>query len=268
MDSKVPIRSAEKNRKTCSLEDPRIKLKDINFQDHAAKLCIDFYRHVCPQSMHISYTQEQTVIAGILVFIPGTSISAISPPLQATIAPQSFWQQCELPFISHGNDDGVTLEGIHGELHLLSLGVGTKVLSAKMITSHRIERAGCPDERVRDMHAEVLARRGFMRFLYSSLLEYYRFASPSSSKSDEGSCCSLLQQIFDIPPCGSPSFPRASWPLRLRKGVSLHLYSSSQPCGNACIKRWAKSSCRGSAVDAFLPHRRLEVTARAQGEVT
>ena len=67
---------------------------------------------------------------------------------------------------------------------------------------------------------------------------------------------------------------------RLRSEVSIHLYTSSSPCGNASVKRWAKGGLRTSlsedtselAVTPFdwtfaQPHPRFFVKARADGEV-
>jgi len=64
---------------------------------------------------------------------------------------------------------------------------------------------------------------------------------------------------------------------RLRSEVSIHLYTSSSPCGNASVKRWAKGGLRTSlsadtselAFDWTFaqPHPRFFVKARADGEV-
>ena len=104
----------------------------------------------------------------------------------------------------------------HGPARFLtvSLGVGTKFLRAEQIAA---DGAGAC---VRDCHAEVLARRGFHRYLLLQLLGSLR---------GEPSVCRL------------PAAPGGRF--RLADGLSFHLYSSSQPCGNASIKRWSKSCC-------------------------
>ena len=49
----------------------------------------------------------------------------------------------------------------------------------------------------------------------------------------------------------SPFFERAMEKgvekLVMRSNVSLHLYISSAPCGNACVRRWAKGRARRRA---------------------
>ena len=89
----------------------------------------------------------------------------------------------------------------------LSLGVGTKVARRSAVARE-------PDLVVRDCHAEVLAVRSFRRYCYSSL--------------EAGGCA-----VFDA--AGGARF-------RLREGVALYLYCSSAPCGNATIRKWAKST--------------------------
>ena len=94
----------------------------------------------------------------------------------------------------------------------VSLGVGTKFLRAAAVAAD--EGGAC----VRDCHAEVLARRGFHRYLLLQLLACMR-GEPS---------------VFRLPATTGGRF-------RVADGLQFHMYSSSQPCGNASIKRWAKA---------------------------
>ncbi|KAK3103361.1 hypothetical protein FSP39_018710 [Pinctada imbricata] len=64
---------------------------------------------------------------------------------------------------------------------------------------------------VNDSHAEIITRRGFIRFLYKQLLSY----EPSKS-----------QQMF---------VPSSSGKLRVRDGISFHLYISTAPCGDGAL---------------------------------
>ncbi|CAJ1417308.1 unnamed protein product [Effrenium voratum] len=77
-------------------------------------------------------------------------------------------------------------------------------------------------ERVRDSHAEVLARRGFMRYLY-------REAHALATKT--GSAPARLLQAGDTK-------------LEMQQNLALHLYVSTAPCG------WA--SCRQAEASHFL----------------
>ena len=66
-------------------------------------------------------------------------------------------------------------------------------------------------ETLNDCHAEILARRCFVEFLYDQLQTY---------------TCSPLNSIFE---------PGASSRLKLKKDIFFHLYVSSSPCGDARI---------------------------------
>ncbi|CAJ1396628.1 unnamed protein product [Effrenium voratum] len=97
-----------------------------------------------------------------------------------------------------------------------SSGVGTKFMpTAAALADPRRER-------VRDSHAEVLARRGFMRYLY-------REAHALATKT--GSAPARLLQAGDTK-------------LEMQQNLALHLYVSTAPCG------WA--SCRQAEASHFL----------------
>ena len=140
-------------------------------------------------------------------------------------------------------------------LCLISLGVGTKVLSSYLLLEERTrslsDKGGDGDRLVRDCHAEVLARRGLLRFLYLELM------GTSSVYFQRETTTGLL---------------------RCRDDVTWHLYTSSQPCGNASIKRWGKakkpvqypqlSADEFPVVGREAPlHARLHVTALEQGQI-
>jgi len=121
--------------------------------------------------------------------------------------------------------------GGNAEFFVAALGVGTKFLSLAA-DRQRTEVAGEPaphsmiavaaalecGDALRDLHAEVLARRAFMRFLHL----------------DAARCLSGKRGVALGLKAGSTSC------LRVRDGVTFHFYSSSVPCGNACIRRRAK----------------------------
>ena len=82
----------------------------------------------------------------------------------------------------------------------------------------------------------------------------------------------LLEPSSPLP--SSPARP----PLRLRPGLTLHLYTSSVPCGNAALRRWAKPAphdeeatigrgAAGAGGWPIVPHPRLLVHARQEGQV-
>ena len=133
-------------------------------------------------------------------------------------------------------------------MRAVALGTGTKFLPNALLSGP----GAAAGRLVRDCHAEVLARRALKRFL----LREIRCACPGGGGSD----------VLEL----SPSEPGR---FRLRESLSLHFYSSSQPCGNASLKRWAKGGGVPARPDLGLEewpsgaHERLHVTARAEGQV-
>ncbi|NXG44463.1 DSRAD deaminase, partial [Psilopogon haemacephalus] len=90
---------------------------------------------------------------------------------------------------------------------VVSIGTGNRCVKG--------EELSLKGETVNDCHAEIISRRGFVRFLYSELLKY----DPSSPASAE-------QSIFE---------PAAGRKLRVKSGVSFHLYVSTAPCGDGAL---------------------------------
>ena len=128
-------------------------------------------------------------------------------------------QTCVAAIVAHFTSDG--------HLQVQSLGVGTKflpesILQQELGKEQRTEVLVGMDGhsylqgygiRVRDCHAEVLARRAFRRQLYVDM-----------QQSPQGRC--ILEK------CNDGQF-------RLKSDVTLHMYTSSAPCGNATIKKFA-----------------------------
>lgn len=90
------------------------------------------------------------------------------------------------------------------ELRVVALGTGTKWISGMNLDAN--------GQAINDCHAEVIARRAFVVFLYSELERF--------SCDPEGS-------IFTMQ-CHSRL-------LRLKSGISFHLYISQVPCGDAAV---------------------------------
>jgi len=85
-----------------------------------------------------------------------------------------------------------------------------------------------------DLHAEVLARRAFLRFLF---LE--------AAKCVSGAPALVLEHQGN-------SSGTDNYRFQLKDGVSFHFYSSSVPCGNAAVKRRGKGSSGVEDQGAFL----------------
>ena len=88
-----------------------------------------------------------------------------------------------------------------GEAQIVAMGSGTKCVS-----SHNLSDNGTT---VQDCHAEVVARRAFMRYLYSQARNALSRANTS-----------ILEQV-------------GPGRLRLKSTIRIHLYISTPPCGDA-----------------------------------
>lgn len=181
-----PIASTSKVKASAVRSAEKKRVSSCSFADTVAQLSIEAYKQTFPALIRQQY--DQTVLAVVLLQVP-------------------------VPISVTESDKGDELT--RSQLIVVSLGVGTKVVSAEKITNERQQsmEEGCGDRIVRDMHAEVLARRGFLLFLTNTL------NSPENRL-----------KLFTLTESGYV----------LRPEITVHLYSSSQPCGNACDKRFAK----------------------------
>ncbi|KAL8618940.1 hypothetical protein ACOMHN_020359 [Nucella lapillus] len=102
---------------------------------------------------------------------------------------------------------------------VISLGSGNRC-----ITGDQLSLEG---NTVNDSHAEIITRRGFLRFLYQQLLQY-----------KDGQHHDLFE-------------PGSRGKLRMKNGVTFHLYISTAPCGDGALfsPRDAESNS-GRSVDA------------------
>ena len=128
-------------------------------------------------------------------------------------------QTCMATIVAHFRDEGNVLK-------VLGMGVGTKFLSHQVLQQEQLhsKKYGL---RVRDCHAEVLARRAFRARLTSEILHRLKGTPMLDSE------C-ILKRTSGTGNGGD----RIRF--GLRDGVTLHLYTSSAPCGNATMKRFAK----------------------------
>ncbi|KAL0591163.1 Double-stranded RNA-specific adenosine deaminase [Plecturocebus cupreus] len=88
---------------------------------------------------------------------------------------------------------------------VVSLGTGNRCVKGDSLS--------LKGETVNDCHAEIISRRGFIRFLYSELMKY----NPQTAK----------DSIFELAKGGEK--------LQLKKTVSFHLYISTAPCGDGAL---------------------------------
>jgi hypothetical protein len=116
-------------------------------------------------------------------------------------------QTCVATIIAHNLKDG--------SLQVLSMGAGTKFLSESVLQQEA--RSSKYGTRLRDCHAEVLARRGFCRFLCLEIVDML----------SSNGCSQVLERTKQNK-------------FRLQPFITLHMYTSSAPCGNAVLKKFSK----------------------------
>ncbi|NXX99171.1 DSRAD deaminase, partial [Centropus bengalensis] len=90
---------------------------------------------------------------------------------------------------------------------VVSIGTGNRCVKG--------EELSLKGETVNDCHAEIIARRGFVRFLYSELMKY----NPSNPSAAE-------ESIFE---------PAGGKRLRIKSSITFHLYISTAPCGDGAL---------------------------------
>ncbi|NXU44924.1 DSRAD deaminase, partial [Drymodes brunneopygia] len=90
---------------------------------------------------------------------------------------------------------------------VVSIGTGNRCVKG--------EELSLKGETVNDCHAEIISRRGFVRFLYSELMKY----DPSNPSSAE-------ESIFE---------QGGGKKLKIKSSVTFHLYVSTAPCGDGAL---------------------------------
>ncbi|XP_076239356.1 tRNA-specific adenosine deaminase 1-like [Calliopsis andreniformis] len=103
---------------------------------------------------------------------------------------------------------GIVLQKCNCSLSLVALATGTKCLGEVDLINTKLYEEGC---RLSDSHAEVLARRAFLRYLYEQIDLLL-----SGSKSD----------IFTMDDTKK---------IQLLEGISFHFFTSQTPCGDCSI---------------------------------
>lgn len=232
--NKSAIRHAEKRRtSTC------------RFADRVAQLSVDHYKSIIP----IKKRPPQTCIATILAHYRKHEDG-----------------RCDMDDNDNDNDpdnhgnvhkDDDKDRGAAGMLWILSMGVGTKFLSESCLRQEvENEKEDGYGSRVRDMHAEVLARRAFRRQLTLEIQEDLRVLEEEPTK--RRLSCSETNTVPSHPFVGDRnnhdeqqgenlsilvrSNKDSTIRYMLRPGVTLHMYTSSAPCGNATLKKFCKMS--------------------------
>ena len=118
---------------------------------------------------------------------------------------------------------------------VVALGTGTKCLPAS---------SRCPrGEALSDSHAEVIARRAFVRFLYDELERATSDDGDGETKRDATDAnASIVEWV------ATTTTTTTTTPFRLRGGVRVHLYATQSPCGDASIFELADAQKQSASV--------------------
>jgi hypothetical protein len=190
------VRHAEKRRTST-----------CRFADRIAQFCVDHYRAKVPSSFREQ--QKQTCMAAIVAFVDGNAGASGADKPESN----NFIKLESVTAIKEGASSADV-----GHFFMLGMGVGTKFLPREVLD----EETTSPHYGgiVRDCHAEVLARRAFQRQLLLSILQ-------DNDPQNGGESPPILQRV---------SLSKGTIFYGLRPGVSLHMYTSSAPCGNATVR--------------------------------
>lgn len=105
---------------------------------------------------------------------------------------------------------------------VVSLGTGNRCVKG--------EELSLRGDTVNDCHAEIISRRGFIRFLYGELMKHWE------SPSDES--------IFEVADDGK---------LKIKSDITFHLYISTAPCGDGALFDKSCSETADENVSGHMP---------------
>jgi hypothetical protein len=186
------------------------------FANRIARMALQKYEETVPKSYR--NVHKQTCVAAVVACIKesgDTTCSGVS--------------ESEVDTLDH--------------LQVMGLGVGTKFLSA---TTLQDEPNDCT--RIRDCHAEVLARRAFRRQLLLEMeSDLHKRAFEDGSyvpileriEHDNQQTRSEAKRLKSSAAANDKAF-HSRPKYRLKPGVTIHFYASSAPCGNATLKKFVK----------------------------
>ena len=194
------VRHAEKRRRgTCQ------------FANRIARASLDAYEHSVPQSYRDA--NKQTCVAAIVAHFHNHTTDA------------STKKACD-----NDGDCNDAKDGSNPNLQVMGLGVGTKFLPDAILQEEqqlgKDDADGSYGKRIRDCHAEVLARRAFVRQISMEILNMVQTTDGDKDvKGDVGMKSGYIPILEEVKHEGDT---RTSF--RLRPGVTLHFYASSAPC--------------------------------------
>ncbi|KAF8653600.1 hypothetical protein AX16_003844 [Volvariella volvacea WC 439] len=162
---------------------------------------------------HASNTNQH--VARILDLYKSTNFKP--PPSQHTIL-ASFYLTRQL---LDDNDHSLDLED---NFKIISLATGTKCLPMSKLPLR--------GEMVHDSHAEVLARRGAIRWFMEEVQRVECTPHPSDAEQNGSRQSTWIRRVFEAVDNGEEARVRYA----LQEGVKVNLYISTVPCGDASMR--------------------------------
>ncbi|XP_068640286.1 tRNA-specific adenosine deaminase TAD1 isoform X2 [Aristolochia californica] len=108
------------------------------------------------------------------------------------------------------------------DLHVVAMGTGTKCLGGSLLSAH--------GDIVNDSHAEIIARRSLLRFLYS---EIKHLDDVVSDHIHDRSGQIQIDEITGFLSCVDANDVMRQGKYQMKLGWKLHLYITQLPCGDA-----------------------------------
>ena len=143
-------------------------------------------------------------------------------------------QTCVAAIVAHFRyeESSINQHGSNlGHLQVMGLGIGTKFLPDNILKEEKQQRNNASyGKRIRDCHAEVLARRAFRRCIALEMTSDLR----GKKYKEETNYIPILERVQHQHANPTANDTR----YRLRSDITLHFYTSSAPCGNATLKKF------------------------------
>ena len=231
--AKGSVRHAEKRRNgTCQ------------FANRIARKSLDIYEKTVSKSYRD--VNKQTCVASIVAHFRNDNDDGLTTSSSQSNAAKST-----------SINEEIRTDISNDNLQVMGLGVGTKFLSHDILCKEQLLSTNTSStsvdsenddkesygKRIRDCHAEVLARRAFRRQVSLEILSDLQSIShnnnnqsTASDSIEEGIVKSkytpILERVQD--------HETNNIHYRLKPNVTLHFYTSSAPCGNATLKKFTK----------------------------
>jgi len=182
-------------------------------------------------------------------------------------------QVCLASFVAcwKNNDNDYIDETIQGDmktireckLKVIGMGVGTKFLCNDLLLQEQIRDGEdnkvneivedvlakdnemmlehdeidlCYGMRIRDLHAEILARRALRCYLLMEMHSLLQLYHQSKQNHNQNGYITITNNNYIL------EFDYLSQTFHLKPNVTIHMYTSSTPCGNSVIKKFAQMS--------------------------